>query len=46
MEESIADDDGAIYKVYLDEDERQGMEVVFVGDKLSAVSIYTNYENK
>lgn len=46
LEESIADDDGAIYKVYLDEDERQGMEVVFVGDELSAVSIYTNYENK
>lgn len=45
LEESSADDDGAIYKAYLDEDERQGMEVLFIGDELTTVSIYTEYNN-
>lgn len=44
LEESSADDEGAIYKVYLDEDERQGMEVMFIGDELTTVAIYTEYE--
>lgn len=44
LEESSADDEGAIYKVYLDEDERQGMEVMFIGDELTTVTIYTEYE--
>ncbi len=43
LEESIADEDGALYKAYLDEDECQGMEVIFVGDELTTVSLYTNY---
>lgn len=43
LEESTASKDGAIYKVYLDEHERQGMEVTFVGDELAAVNLYTDY---
>ena len=44
LEESVADADGALYKAYLDEDEHQGMEVLFIGDELVTVSLYTDYE--
>ena len=44
LEESVADADGALYKAYLDEDEHQGMEVLFIGDELVTVSLYPDYE--
>lgn len=43
LNETYVDEDEAAYKLYLNENETMGIYVLFLGDELTTVSLYTDY---
>lgn len=43
LEEISSDEDSASYELFLDEDKTMGIYVLFLGDELTTVNLYTNY---
>lgn len=46
LEEVTNDDSGASYELFLDEDRTMGLRVLFIGDELTTVNLYTDYANE
>ena len=46
MEEIDSDDSSASYELFLDEDKTMGLYVLFLGDELTTVNLYTDYANE
>lgn len=43
LEEISSDEESASYEIFLDEDKTMGIYVLFLGDELTTVNLYTNY---
>lgn len=46
LEEIYSDDSEASYELFLDEDKTMGLYVLFLGDELTTVNLYTDYANE
>lgn len=46
LEEIDSDDSSASYELFLDEDKTMGLYVLFLGDELTTVNLYTDYANE
>lgn len=44
LDEISSDEDSASYELFLDEDKTMGIYVLFLGDELTTVNLYTDYE--
>ena len=43
LDEISSDEDSASYEIFLDEDRMMGIRVLFLGDELTTVNLYTDY---
>lgn len=43
LNEISSDEDSASYELFLDEDKTMGIYVLFLGDELTTVNLYTDY---